>query len=197
MSRMTKEEIIQVKKAIADIIYNNKDKLEFIDGEPNQTKVVELLKTEYGYDVSRQTVSKYLKSGLGKYRQMLLVEDNEKIRDIKEAMRVQKQIWKSGEAKAADRTKAANAWRQLQKQMMQYEKQLAEAEIRKAEVSRPNYLIKIEPKSVLVKCPKCGHEWYDIDDHEENKKKGKWKPAFDKDDEEQKTFDDYGNDNNE
>jgi len=164
MSRRTKDEIYQIKKEIADLLYNNKDEIKFVNGQPSPTQLSKLLK-ERGYDVTRQSVAKFLEEGVEKYRQALLVEDNQKVRDIKEAMKVQKEIWNGEVNKPSDRTKAANSWRSLHKQLMEYEQQIVEAKLKRAEVSKPNYLIKIQPPNILKKCPKCGHEWYDMEDH--------------------------------
>ncbi|GAG90658.1 unnamed protein product [marine sediment metagenome] len=191
MARIAEEEVKRIKKAIANLIYNDKDKLTFVDGKPSPTKISELLKAEYSLDVTRQTVAIYLKEGVGEYRQSLLLEDNDKIRQIKVAMKVQKSIWDDNSSKPADRTKAASVWRQLQKQLIDYEMMLNDAEIRKREVLKPKYLIEIKPISILIVCPKCGHEWYNMEDEEE-KKKDIRKPLFKKDSEEQKTI--YDND---
>jgi len=173
MTRESQNKIYNVKKAIADIVYNRKDDIKFIDGRPSPTSIAAIIKEEYGYKITRQTVAKYLDEGIEKYRSDLITADNDKITDIKEAMRIQKSIWNSPSASDSNRTKASTAWRQLQKQLIEYEKDLRDAELKKKEVERPNYLIKIVPRSVLVKCPKCGHEWYDVPDNSGSKEKKK------------------------
>lgn len=190
MARKTKDEVYQIKKEIADLLYNHKDEIKFINGQPSPTHLMKLLK-ERGYDVSRQSIAKFLDDGVEKYRQALILEDNQKVRDIKEAMRVQKEIWNSVSNKPSDRTKAANSWRSLHKQLMEYEQQIVEARLKTAEVSKPNFLIKIEPPNVLKTCPKCGHEWYDIEDHKKEKKLKVTKEC-----DEQKQFDDFEDEKN-
>jgi hypothetical protein len=193
MGRIEDDKLIQIKKAIADLIFNNKNDIKFTNGKPSSVHIAQLLKERYGYDITRQAVAKYLEEGIDKYRQSILIEDNEKIRDIKEAIKVQKSLWNDSNVSATDRTKAANAWKGLQKQLIDYEASLNDVELKKAEILRPIYNIIIKPKSVLSKCPKCGHEWYDLEDHDENKDKGKWKPAISKDSEDQKDLDFYEN----
>lgn len=173
MSRASQNKIYKIKKAIADILYNRKDDIKFIEGKPSPSSIATIIKEEYGYNITRQTVAKYLDEGMDNYKSELITEDNDNVVDIKEAMRIQKSIWNNPNTPDSSRTKAATAWRQLQKQLIEYEKDLRDAELKKKEVERPNYLIKIIPRNVKVTCPKCGHEWYDIPDNnskEKNKK---------------------------
>jgi hypothetical protein len=192
MARTSEEEVAKIKKAIADLLYNHKDKLKFANGKPSPTQISELLDKEYNLKVTRQSVALYLEKGVDLYRQSILTEDNDKINDIKEAMKIQKGIWNDKTIKPADRTKASVAWAKLQKQLIDYEKQLTDAQIKKLEVSRPVYLIKIEAPPAFEKCPKCGHKWYKTKDKKEDKENDKQKPFFNMDDKEQKTI--YVND---
>lgn len=185
--RLSKEDTYQMKKAVADIIFNHKDEIEFTDGKPSPISIAKLLKEHYNYIITRQTVAKYLKEGLDRYRQELLLADNDKIRDIREAMRVQKAIWNDTNEKSVDRTKAANAWRALHKQLMEYEEMLATAQIRLAEVKKPVYQIKFNPPSIVVTCPKCKHEFYNSKNEEvEDEKRIKFRT-----DEKQRSFDNF------
>ena len=101
---------------------------------------------------------------------------------------------------------AANAWRALQKQLIDYENDIADIKLKETEASRPVYLIKFFPPSVTVICPKCGHHWYDVRDDKESKQADReskridrekkergeeWSPFYTKDCEEQSTFDDF------
>lgn len=181
--RLPQNEMHQIKKALANLIYNHKDEVKFIDGRPSSVQLSQLLKEKYGYKITRQAISRFLKAGLDEYRQAPIIADNDKIRDIKEAMRVQKAIWNDDTAKPNDRTKAANSWRALNKQLIDYEELLANTKIKIAESNRPIHQIRFEPPEILIKCPKCKHEWYNI-------KKEKGKEPFFKKDEIQKSFDD-------
>lgn len=193
MARKTKDEINRIKKELADLIFNHKDEIKFVDGKPSPTQLSDLLK-ERGLDVSRQSIARFLEEGVDGYRQTILIEDNDKVREIKEAMKVQKEIWQNPKNKPSDRSKASNSWKALNKQLIEYEAMLTEARLKRAEVTKPNYLIKIEPPNILKKCPKCGHKFYDIEDHKKDKEKETSKPIFSKDCEEQKQFDDFEDD---
>lgn len=211
--RKTDEEVKKAKKAIADIITYRKDKIRFIDGKPSPQGIVRTLKEQYNITVSRQFVSKTLDEGTyGKFVDTLCLEDNPKVIEIKDAMSVQQSIWNNDTASAKDRTMAANSWRALQKQLIEYENSLASLEIKKNEASRPIYLVKFVPTSVDVLCPKCGYSWFDIRNEKdkkadtketkrvenEKKERGKeWKPFYNKEVKEQKTFDNFGNDEDE
>lgn len=162
MARAKADKTIAVKKAIADILFNHKSEITFIGGKPSPLSIVKLLKEKYGCVSTRQTVWKYLKEDMSKYQKMIPMSENEKIKNIREAMGVQKSIWNGVEYKPLERTKASSAWRQLQKQLIDYEQQLTDNELKKADVTRPNYLIKIVAPSIMVTCPKCGHEWANL-----------------------------------
>jgi hypothetical protein len=162
MGRRKKEETTQVKKAIAELLFNHKTDIKFYGNRPSSMCIAELLKDRYGYTVARQTVAQYIEEGIDSYRQTQITPDNDKIADIREAMQVQKSIWNNETTPAADRTKAANAWRALHKQQMEYEEQLANTQIKMAEVQRPNYLVSFRPPPLQLTCPKCGHVWNNL-----------------------------------
>jgi hypothetical protein len=101
---------------------------------------------------------------------------------------------------------AANSWRAIQKQLTDYERDVADIKIKETEASRPVYLIKFIPPSVAVTCPQCGHLFYDVRTEEnikatsreekrvekEIEERGEdWKPFYKKDCVEQKVFDDF------
>lgn len=199
MTRLKKEDVKQIKQILADLIFNHKDDIEFIDGKPSSSFISKYIKDNYGILVTRQAVARYIEEGLDEYRKTIIISDNEKIRDIKEAMGVQKSIWNDRNNSPNDRTKASNAWKALQKQLIDYEKMLNDAAIKQAEVLRPVYLIQIKPKSVLVKCPKCKHEWYDIKDEKVSSKKkvspnGESEKITFETNKNQKSFDDFKKD---
>lgn len=184
---MSKTKKHQVKRALADLLFNHKDEVKFYGGEPSSVHLSELLLERYKYTVARQTIKKYLNEGLDKYRKTTFTADNDKIKDIREAMRIQKMIWNDNSLSPNDRTKAANSWRGLHKQQMEYEEQLSATKIKMAEVGRPIYQICFNPPSALIKCPKCNHEFYNLDKKEKNDKKFEFKT-----DKNQRSFDDFG-----
>lgn len=211
--RREKDEMINARKAIADIITYHKDKVKFIGGKPSPKGVADLVKEYYGITITRQSVYKILTDGsYGKHVDTLCLEDNPKIIGIKDAMMVQQGIWKDKDNLPKDRTMATNAWRALQKQLIDYEDSLADFEIQKKEASRPIYLIKFRPPSLDVVCPKCGHNWFDIrtdDDKKDTKKEIKrvekeheirgedWKPFYNIDSKERKSLKDFNNEGKE
>ncbi len=207
MGRRDPKKMDKIKKAIAELLAYHNDKIKYIDGKPSPKNIALLVKEMYGFDITRQSVHKILQSGdYGRYVNTLNIEDDPKIMELKEALQVQEQIWKNEGVKPKDRTMAANSWRALHKQLIDYENSVANIEIKKREASRPIYMIKFFPPSVDVLCPKCGHQWFDIKSEEEKKddmrehrrvedeksERGeKWKPFYRKDCKEQKQFDDF------
>lgn len=190
MTRQKKTDSVKIRKAIADIVKNRPSDVSGKNNKPEQMKIVELLKNEYGLVATRQLVAKCLSEDLTKFTEIVNVHNNEKIQDIIQAMNIQKAIWMDKAIKPVDRTKAANAWRALQKQLIDYETQLTDESLRKKEIERPHYLIKIEPKSVKVTCPKCGHEFYDLPSNDDEDKE------FFKSGNGQSSFDDFKEGNN-
>jgi hypothetical protein len=156
--KVTKGE--RVKRIMADLIYNHPKEVPTYKGQPSPQGLTKFFKDRYGIDVTRQSITRYLNEGLENYRDTIDLADNDKIQDIRQAMEVQKGIWNNDMETASARTKASQAWRALHKQLIDYEKQLVDARVKMAEVSRPVYLVKIEAPETKVKCPKCGHEWF-------------------------------------
>jgi formylmethanofuran dehydrogenase subunit E len=81
-----------------------------------------------------------------------------------------KSIWNNPSEPATARTKAYNSYLRAKKQKENLLKDLRSHEVKKAEAERPVHLIKIEPRSALRKCPKCGEEFYDINKNEKGSK---------------------------
>jgi len=203
--RKNPKDLDKIRKAVADILTYHKDKVKFIAGKPSPESVRKLIKEYYDYETTRQFIHKVVREGeYGKFVDTLSIEDDPRIKELKEALLVQQGIWKDKENKSKDRTMASNAWRALQNQLINYERDLSDIKIKETEASRPIYLIKFFPPSVDVICPKCGHSWFDVRNEEdaketnkevkrldrEKEKRGKdWKPFYTKDCDEQKGLD--------
>jgi len=156
-------EVEQAKKAVADVITYHKDKIKFIGGKPSPLSVAKLIKEKYNIVVTRQFVHKFIaEGGYGRYVDTLCIEDNPKIIELKDAMLVQQSIWKNETVSPKERTMASNAWRAMQKQLIDYERDIADIKIKETEAARPVYLIRFASPSVAVVCPKCGHLFYDV-----------------------------------
>ena len=176
---------VQVKKAMAELIYNHKKDILNSKGQVSPTQVVGILYDRYGIKVTRQTVASYLKEGIEDYRKVIAIADNDTIVDIIEAMKIQKEIWNDNSETSSARTKAATAWKGLNDQKIKYEKQLMDERISQAEVNKPNHLVKIEPPEIKVACPKCKHEFFLNEKKEKKSKKfklerGNGQSTFDK-----------------
>jgi hypothetical protein len=155
MGRLTKNEEEKVKKAIARVIQTRSSEVIGQNDKPSPTVISKILKEDYNIDITRQTVSKYIKSGVEKYKEYVNVSEDERIKEIRAAMQVQESIWKNEKNRPLDRSKAAMAWKGLNKQRLEYEKYLKEVELKTKEIERPVYNVKLVPKTVKVKCPKC------------------------------------------
>jgi hypothetical protein len=163
-------EVEQAKKAVADVITYHKDKIKFIGGKPSPLSVAKLIKEKYNIVVTRQFVHKVIAEGeYGRYVDTLCLEDNPKIIELKDAMLVQQSIWKNEAVSPKERTMASNAWRAMQKQLIDYERDIADIKIKETEAARPVYLIRFASPSVAVVCPSCGHLFYDVRDEDKVK----------------------------
>lgn len=145
------------------------------DGKPSPSKLVTLFKKKHGITVSRQTIASYLKMDLSKNLNVLDFSENEKIKEIREMMRIQKEICDSTSATDSSKSKAASTWKGLNAQAIDYEHRLREMEIRKVEASRPNYLIRFVPGCAERCCPNCGHKFYDNLEEDKKNHKNPWK----------------------
>jgi len=205
--RRNPQDMDKIRKAVADIITYHKDKVKFIAGKPSPESVRKLIKEYYDYETTRQFIHKVIRDGeYGKFVDTLTIADDPNVKDLKEALLIQKGIWNNTGLTSKERTLAANSWRALQKQLIEYEARMSDLRIKETEASRPVYLIKFYPPSVDVICPKCGHSWFDIrnetDAKETNKEvkrlereketRGKdWKPFYTKDGDGQKGLDEF------
>lgn len=174
----------KIKKFIAGALKNKVRDVYSSDGKPSPSKLVKQLKIETGISITRQTMAKYLKEDLSSYMIDVDFSQNIKIREIKEAMRIAKGIYENSIAKPSDKTKAMNAWRQLNQQLIDYEQHLRELALRKIEASRPNYLISFEPACAGYTCSKCGYSCY----IQWDKEKERWIEVKEKAKEKEKYF---------
>jgi hypothetical protein len=211
--RRDPKEMDKARKAIADILTYHKDKIKFVNGHPAPLSVVRVIKTIYDIDVTRQFVHKVITEGeYGHFVDTLCMEDNPKIMELKDALATQQMLWKDATISPKERTMASNAWRAIQKQLIDYERDIADIKIKETEASRPVYLIKFIPPSVAVTCPKCGNIFYDVRSDEdvkatsrevkrverEKEERGEgWKPFYSVDVKEQNIFDNFGENENE
>lgn len=150
----------KIKRFIANALKTKKYDIYNSSGKPSPSKLVKQLEKETGLKRTRQTIAAYLKDDLSSYTLDTDFSQNIKIREIKEAMTIAKGLYEDETGRPADKTKAMNAWRQLNQQLIDYEAHLRELEIRKVEASRPNYLIEIKPALAIYTCSKCNHSTY-------------------------------------
>jgi len=180
----------KVKKFIAKALKNKNFDIYTSSGKPSPSKLVEQFKKETGITITRQTMAKYLRDDLSSFLIDIDFSQNSKIREITAAMGIAKGIYENALAKPSDKTKAMNAWRQLNQQLIDYEQHLRELEIRKVEASRPNYLIRFEPACAEYTCSKCKHssfiewdskndKWVEVTEKDEKKKPERYFKAGD------------------
>lgn len=161
----------KIKKFLAQALKNKNFDIFNSMGKPSPSKLLELLKNETGIIISRQTMSKYLSDDLTPYASNTDFSQNNKIKEIKEAMEIAKGLYNSDDTKAGDKTKALNSWKQLNQQLIDYEQHLRELEMRKLEANKPNYLISFTPGNAEQTCPECGHKYYiNIDEEKKDDK---------------------------
>jgi hypothetical protein len=136
--RRSVKEMDEARKAIADIITYHKEKIHFINGKPSPLSIAKLVKEMYSIEVTRQFAYKVISEGeYGKFVDTLCLEDNPKIIELKDAMATQQQLWKNENVSPKERTMAANSWRAIQKQLTDYERDVADIKIKETEAARP------------------------------------------------------------
>lgn len=154
----------KIKKYIAESLKNKKYDIYNSSGKPSPSKLAAQIKKETGITVTRQTIATYLKDDLSSYTSKVDYSQNTTIQEIRAAMDIAKDIYENSDSKPADKTKAMNAWRQLNQQRIDHEQSLRELDIRKIEAGRPNWLIRIRATVAVYKCSKCGYETHIEDD---------------------------------
>lgn len=162
MARLSEADVIRIKKFMAQTLRDNPKAVAGRENKTSPTKFTRCIKKELGIEVSRQTVNRYLKENLDAYLEANNFSDHEGIREYEALMSSAKSIWDNPNEPATARTKAYNSYLRAKKQKENLLKDLMSHEVKKAEAERPVHLIKIEPRSALHKCPKCGEEFYDI-----------------------------------
>lgn len=147
---------------IAQLVYNRADEVAKKDGKPSPAIIGRLITEELGLYLSKQAIIRILKKDLNKWKDVRPAM-NDDIKDIISQLNTMKSIIKDEDATASARTRAANAYSNLMKTKLAWEKQVADMEFRKAEVERPVYELRMgKYKSVAVTCPKCRHKFYNI-----------------------------------
>jgi len=160
MSRGRKGNEKTIKKFLAKALKNKNFDVYNSAGKPSPSKLLALLQNQTGIKITRQTMSKYLSDDLEPYLADVDFSQNNKIKEITEAMGVAKELYNSEETRPGDKTKALNSWKALNQQLIDYEKHLRELEMRKMEAKKPNYLIQIRAASAEYKCLECGFTCY-------------------------------------
>ena len=169
MPRLSEANITRVKKYMAQLLRDKAESVAGRDNETSPTKIATCIKKDLGLTVTRQTISAYLKQGVDGYLKPTNVGNNKAIKEYNDVMASAKDIWDNTDNKPAERKKAYSSYLLAKKQKEALEKDLTLREVEKAEATKPNYLIKIVPKSALRTCPKCGHKYYDIGENDESK----------------------------
>lgn len=147
---------------IAQLVYNRAEEIANSSNNPSPVKIKRFIKEELGLDLSTQAIIRILKKDLGKWRDVRPVM-NADIKDIINQLDTMKSLINDKEATASARTRAANAYSNLMKTKLAWEKQIADVALRQAEISRPTYELKLGAyKSVAVVCPKCKNKFYNI-----------------------------------
>ena len=158
---------------IAQLVYNRPTEVAGKTGKPSAVKIGKLIKDELGFSLSEQAIYRILKKDLSKWKDVRPAM-NDDIKDIISQLNTMKALISDKEATPSARTRAANAYSNLMKTKLAWEKQIADVALRQAEIERPTYELKMGAyKSVAVKCPKCKHKFYNIPDadkKEEDKK---------------------------
>lgn len=184
MGRLTSQEQDALYRAIADFVYNKQSEVTNESGKVSTTKLQRRLKEFYGIDVKLQSLTNILKKNLKPYIEKRPTSDSN-IKDLEAALGAAKGIINDPETKPTAKNGAMNAYSNLMKTKLAWEKQLMEIKLQEAEKDRPIYKVRFGHfKSVESKCPKCGHKFYDIP----GQKKDEEKKPFIKADEKQDTI---------
>lgn len=171
MARMSEHDVIRIKQFMARTLRDHPSKVAGRENKTSPTKMQNLIQKELGLDVVRQTISRWLKEGVEGYLRTTNLSSNEEIKEYTELMNSAKDIWNNSDNKATERTKAYNSYLKAKKQKEALMKTLATQEVEKAKAEKPNYLIKIVPRSAMHTCPECGHKFYDVGDKDDEDKK--------------------------
>lgn len=154
---------------IAQLVYNRADEIiSEKTGKPSPSIIGKLITEELGLKLSKEAIIRILRKDLNKWKDVRPAMSDD-IKDIITQLTVIKSIIEDDTATASARTRAANAYSNLMKTKLAWEKQVSDMEFRKAEIERPTYELKMGAyKSVSVKCPKCGNKFYNIPDKDQD-----------------------------
>ena len=171
MPRITKGTELEAKRFIAQLIRDRKDEIAGSGNKPSVVKIQRIMKSEISVEISRPTITKWVtEEDLTKYLEINTYDNNNQVKEYDELMRVAKTIWNDPSVKPSDRAKAQNSYLRAKKQKEDLLMSLAEQELKQYEAEQPNYLITFTPGSAKRKCPKCGHEFYDMGKKKDDKK---------------------------
>lgn len=175
--RRSEQDIAEIKKFIVSLILNRSSEINDSNGNPSPKKITILCKDELDKQVNEHTIAKYLKSSdLMNYSHLAKPQHNERMRDLDERIRLAKAMSKDSSIKPKERIMALNSYKGLFNEKSKYEKQLSDERVKTAEVSRPVHLLIFGHfENVKKTCPKCKHEFYDIEDVGGEEKDGKQK----------------------
>ena len=163
---------------IAQLVYNRADEIANSSNNPSPVKIQKAIKEELGLRLSEQAIYRILKKDLSKWKDVRPAM-NDDIKDIISQLNTMKAIISDVDATPSARTRAANAYSNLMKTKLAWEKQLDDVALRQAEIERPTYELRMgKYKSVSVKCPKCGNVFYDIPDKQKDDEKENTKKTF-------------------
>jgi len=154
--RRTRAEIIQIKKYIANLLTTRKKEIENNLGHVSPKKIQRIMEQDTGMLVKEQVIAKYLKlPDIENFSHITNLDANNEIQRIENLIEIAR---KQGKHTAVAR---------YMSEKRNWLKQLAEDKVKIAEVNRPVYKTFFGHfENVKKKCPKCGHEFYELDDEE-------------------------------
>jgi hypothetical protein len=147
---------------IAQLVYNRAEEIANSSNKPSPAKIAKLIKEELGLTLSIQAIIRILKKDLSKWKDVRPAM-NDDIKDIKSQLDTMKAIISDKDATPSARTRAANAYSNLMKTKLAWEKQIDDVALRQAEIERPTYELRMGAyKTIAVTCPKCRHKFYNM-----------------------------------
>lgn len=147
---------------IAQLVYNRAEEISNSSNKPSPATIKKLIKEELGLTLSIQAIIRILKKDLSKWKDVRPAI-NDDVKDIKSQLDIMKALINDKEATPSARTRAANAYSNLMKTKLAWEKQIDDVALRQAEIERPTYELRMGAyKSIAMTCPKCRHKFYNI-----------------------------------
>ena len=169
MPGIPKQDLIKAKKFVATVLAERPEVVAGQNNKPSAIKLSDLLKDETGIIITRKAMTRWLKEDMSKYLEISTLDNNSQIKEYDTLMNSAKSIWNNPDAKPSDRTKAYNSYLKAKKQREELISRLTDEKLRQASVERPVYLVKFNPGSAKRKCPRCGNEFYEMDEKSKEK----------------------------